>query len=547
MIQTGVVIDGKYIIEEDPNLEGGMGKIYFARHLFLGNKVVIKVVSPALLLRDPSIRERLKKEARLVAQLNHAAIVPVTDFGEYQSQPYMVMRYMGGGTLRDRLKNEEISLSQVATLINRIAMALDKAHAQQIIHRDIKPSNILFDEDGYAYLADFGIARLVDESNYFTVIGTRPYMAPEQFRGFPVDPTTDVYQLGVLLFQLLTKQFPYPAKNEYDLINQHLSAPIPRPSLINATLPICLDEVIERALAKEQRDRYAAAGEFAEALNRCLAQHQIGSNAVSELGTSVPTTKKLPTIVQGKPPLNFEWCSVPSGEFTMGGDTYSNEKPIHLVDIGSFWIARYVVTNAQYQLFVAGNGYSEKKWWTDEGVEWLQAQDKLLPRYWSDPIWNEAQQPVVGISWYEAIAFCNWASHLLEESIRLPSEAEWEKAARGKDGQIYPWGNEPPTGNVCNFNREIGRTTPIGQYSPQGDSPYRCAEMAGNVWEWTLSKYLPYPYADLNRNDKDGIEGRIVRGGSWHYGEYFMRSATRFSYYPGNSNNMLGFRCARDS
>ena len=546
MIQKGVVVDGKYLIEEDPNLEGGMGKIYFARHLFLANKVVIKVVSTALLLRDPSIHERLKKEARLVAQLNHVAIVPVIDFGEYENQPYMVMRYMGGGTLRDRLKSATLSVKQTVSLISRIAMALDKAHSQQIIHRDIKPSNILFDEDGYAYLADFGIARVVDESNSFTVVGTRPYMAPEQFRGLPVDGTTDVYQLGILLFQLLTNEFPYPAKNDYDLINQHLSAPIPRVSDRNPNLPISFDEVIEHALAKEQRDRYATAGELAEALNRCLIGPQEDSAELITRFTAIITEKKLPHIIQGKPPLTIDWCWVPSGEFTMGGDTYSNEKPIHRVTIESFWIARYAVTNTQYQLFIDGNGYTEKRWWTDEGWEWRQTIEEPLPRYWSDSMWNGAQQPVVGVSWYEAMAFCNWASHLLEESIRLPSEGEWEKAARGKNGRIYPWGNTLPTTQLVNFNREIEKTTPIGQYSPQGDSSYGCTDMAGNIWEWTLSKYLPYPYTELHRNIKEGIEARIVRGGSWYYGAYFMRSATRFSYYPGNSNTMLGFRCARD-
>ncbi len=227
----------------------------------------------------------------------------------------------------------------------------------------------------------------------------------------------------------------------------------------------------------------------------------------------------------------------------MGSDDYGNEKPIHEVQVDGFWLARFPVTNAQYKLFIEAGGYDKQQWWTTEGWQARQQNKWHEPRYWQDAKWNGAQQPVVGVSWYESMAFCAWAAEGTGEPIRLPTEAEWEKGARGTDGRTFPWGKADPDNKLCNFSRNVGQTTPVGQYSPQGDSPYGCADMAGNLWDWTADWYKPYPGND-KPNDAYSEKYRVVRGGSWIINRDDLRCAYRGRGTPGYGSGYVGFRCA---
>ena len=229
----------------------------------------------------------------------------------------------------------------------------------------------------------------------------------------------------------------------------------------------------------------------------------------------------------------------------MGSDDYGDEKPIHEVQVDGFWLARYPVTNTQYKLFIEAGGYDKQQWWTTEGWQARQQNKWHEPRYWQDAKWNGAQQPVVGVSWYESMAFCAWAAEGTGEPIRLPTEAEWEKGGRGTDGRTFPWGEAEPNEKLCNFNQNVGQTTPVRQFSPQGDSPYGSTDMAGNVWEWCLSKLTSYPYqAGDSRNNENGTDVRVVRGGSWRFIRYYLRCAGRYGSTPDNRFNYVGFRCA---
>jgi formylglycine-generating enzyme required for sulfatase activity len=255
----------------------------------------------------------------------------------------------------------------------------------------------------------------------------------------------------------------------------------------------------------------------------------------------------IPHFVKGAAPLAINWCWIPGGPFKMGSEQYNNEKPIHEVSVDGFWLAWYPVTNEQYGQFIKAGGYKENRWWTDTGREAREKQGWTEPRFWQDAKWNAAQQPVVGISWYEAMAFCAWAAEVTGERIRLPTEAEWEKAARGTDGRTFPWGQGEPDENLCNFKRNVGQTTPVGQYSPLGDSPYGVTDMAGNVWEWCRSQHRAYPYqASDGRNDENGTDDRVLRGGSWNYARDDMRCANRnrYWYFSDDRSNDVGFRCA---
>jgi formylglycine-generating enzyme required for sulfatase activity len=175
-------------------------------------------------------------------------------------------------------------------------------------------------------------------------------------------------------------------------------------------------------------------------------------------------------------------------------------------------IAKYPVTNAQFAAFIEAGGYSTERWWTAQGWEQRQKDKWTQPRYWTDAKWNGAEQPVVGVSWYEAVAFCLWLSDVTGEKIMLPTEDEWQYAAQGDDGRDYPWGKNWD-GSRCNNNvdgKGIGKTTPVRQYEGKGSSPFGVVDMAGNVWEWCLTDY-ENKTNDINSDATD----RVLRGGSW--------------------------------
>ena len=239
--------------------------------------------------------------------------------------------------------------------------------------------------------------------------------------------------------------------------------------------------------------------------------------------------KPAPDVLTITSPIHLELVRVPAGEFLMGSDpakdndAEDNEQPQHRVYVSEFYIGKYPVTNAQYAAFVKATPYMR------------------MPDYWDDngkiPLGYE-NHPVTVIFWDEAVAFCEWLSRETGKPFRLPTEAEWEKAARGTDGRLYPWGNQHPTAELCNFDNPNLDTTPVGRYSPQGDSPYGCADMAGNVEEWTRSLWgeewekptFKYPYDPRDgREDVDAPVGvlHVLRGGSFDSSRRSVRCACR--------------------
>jgi formylglycine-generating enzyme required for sulfatase activity len=224
---------------------------------------------------------------------------------------------------------------------------------------------------------------------------------------------------------------------------------------------------------------------------------------------------------------------VAPGPFLMGSDrardpyALDDELPQHQVWLPGYWIGRYPVTVAQFRTFVEASGYE------------LEHKDSLR---------GEDDHPVVSVTWYDVLAYGRWLSEKSGLPVRLPSEAEWEKAARGTDGRIYPWGDEVPDENRCNYGGKVGGTTPVGDYSPAGDSPYGCADMAGNVWEWTRSLWgekpdFQYPYdPEDGREDTQSTGLRVVRGGSWYFIRLSARCAARSRYDPRYRWYLSGFR-----
>ncbi len=203
----------------------------------------------------------------------------------------------------------------------------------------------------------------------------------------------------------------------------------------------------------------------------------------------------------------------------------------------SVYIARYPVTNAQYRRFLEDRGYDNRKWWSEAGWQWRQGKPSYKwqkldqPDYWEDAQWNQPACPVVGVTWYEAEAYCHWLTGYTGREYRLPTEAEWQQAAQGEDDRQYPWGDAWRDGLCNTAEAGIRRTRPVGQFSPGGDSPIGCADMSGNVWEWCLD-WL----------DEKEQMFRVLRGGAWYYGRDLARCAARNWDLPGNSDYYIGFR-----
>lgn len=261
---------GRYEIKSEI-ARGGMATVFHAYDPSFERDVALKVL-PQVFLHDPQFRTRFEREAKMIARLEHPAIVPVYDFGEEDGQPYIVMRYMSGGDLTERIESRALSLTETAKIINRIAQALDAAHARNIIHRDLKPGNVLFDQYGNGFLSDFGIARMAEEAGPTltgtSILGTPSYMSPEQVQGDKdLDGRSDIYALGVLVFQMLTGVMPYQGDTPAKVMMMHVLQPVPSILEYKPDLPTHCEALILKAMAKSPADRFATAGELSLALD----------------------------------------------------------------------------------------------------------------------------------------------------------------------------------------------------------------------------------------------------------------------------------------
>jgi serine/threonine-protein kinase len=266
---------GKYLLV-GRIARGGMSEVYRARDVTTQTEVAVKVMRAVVDSEDELSRlmRRFEQEARIVAGLRHAHILPLYDYGYERTHPYIVMKLVAGGTLADIVRGGPLPLQDVGGWLYQIASALDHAHAHGVVHRDLKPTNILLDGQGNAFLTDFGIAKLNTQTSSFTVtgnvLGTPTYMAPEQWRSEEPTPLTDVYGLGVLVYLMLTGQAPFEADTPHAMMYKHLNDPPPPMKNTIGNLPEAIQEVVKKALAKRPQQRYTKAGEFSNDYQRAL-------------------------------------------------------------------------------------------------------------------------------------------------------------------------------------------------------------------------------------------------------------------------------------
>ena len=293
---------GRYEIKSELG-RGGMATVYRGYDPLFEREVAVKVLPSELLHSDPQFKLRFEREAKIIASLEHPSIVPVYDVGEDNGQPYFVMRYMNGGSLSERIKAKVLTIDEAVKILAQLAPGMDEAHTKGIIHRDLKPSNILFDGKGVPYISDFGIAKLTQaQSGNVTgsaIIGTPAYMAPEQAQGTGVDGRTDIYAVGIILFEMLTGRQPYEADTPMAVAFKHITDPVPQILLSNPNLPEDVEPIIQTAMAKNKDDRFATAGDLVDSLRAVATGQKFSAEQLTVKGATPSGKGALPTIVKG--------------------------------------------------------------------------------------------------------------------------------------------------------------------------------------------------------------------------------------------------------
>ena len=538
--------DGYEVVR--PLGEGGFAVVFLVKDLNLKRKLAVKVLSPDL-ITSKTVLERFKREAETVAQLSHPHIVPLHFIGQKDDLLYLAMTCVEGGSLADRIKKEgKLPVLEAERILKEMASALEYAHKRGVVHRDIKPHNVLLEADtGRSLVTDFGIARTADSGSLTAtgmLVGTPAYLSPEQVAGEGGDHRADIYALGIVAYEMLTGEPPFTGPSATIVLMKRLAELPPPLAKLRPEAPPLLRDVIDGMLAVEPARRFQSAGEIVAMLGG--ATPVTGGHATMEIVLRGKHRKRRTLVLGGAgavvlvagivgatmllgpreeilvAPVDPGMVVIEGGQYTIGSDqgpVGSTARPAHRVDIAEFGIDIREVTVGDYAAFVDA-GKAPAPWSTEP--------DSLLP--------------VTGVTFTEAGQYCAWKH---PSSGRLPTEAEWEAAARGLGGRAFPWGEEPDTSATHTASDRSTSPSRVGTH-PRGRTPQGVHDLVGNVWEWTSSPMAPYPGGASIPSLSAGPY-YVIRGGAFNTADSIASPTYRGYVSPGAGRADLdktGFRCA---
>jgi len=539
-----------------------MSQVYKATDTVLGRTVAVKILTDDG-CRDEDTKKRFLVEARMSGNIVHDNIIRIHDYGELEGRPYIVMEFLTGEDLRGAIDNNRTGdLKKKLSIALQAAKALGYVHSKNIVHRDIKPENLHIDESGRVRLMDFGIAKAqnLNLTREGFAVGTPYYMAPEQVLGKPVTPAADVYSFGILLYELLTGIKPVVGDTVESLFYLILHQPLNLEPLQQIGTPPELVNLINVWTSKKPEDRPAGFDAVISGLELVLGQLD-GTRRPTPTPTPQPDGPKksmMPMIAAGAA-VAVAVIALAVIFFPKNGDDPSKkqdpakknevvEKPGPPPRIQDEYGEMILVPAGK---FVSGTGADTKTkdlpaFYMDKTEVSVSAWNKFAVAMGREVRDARGDYPITQVNFGDATEYCTWAKK------RLPSADEWEKAARGADGRVYPWGHEPDAARANvqgNPNIPKNQLQPVDAL-PEGATPLGILQMAGNVWELVRDARKPTPEI-VRAWAKHGATmdeaWTTMRGGGY---DFDIRGAVahEFQTVPERAaNKAIGFRCAKDA
>ena len=488
--------------------EGGMAAVYKAYQPAMERFVAIKVL-PRHMASSEEFIARFRREARMLAQLQHPHILPVFDYGEANNYPYIVMPFVSSGTLAELLHKQRLPLIQVRQILTQIGDALSYAHGHGMIHRDIKPSNVLIDELGNCLLTDFGLARMAEVSTNLTasgaVMGTPAYMSPEQGAGSNIDQRSDIYSLGIVLYEMVTGRVPYTAETPVAVVFKHIQDPLPSIRKFNPNLPEAVELVLLKALAKNAADRYQTAQDFVRALQMSIQDTSENQTAVPEYSASTKTTKTIVPVEEVQ--VRNKWL-LPSG-ILIG---------VAILAVGVFWASGGRNTQIPPTQPSADTQVLATSTLTAPTVTAIETQTT-----------TNTSIPSTEIAALDGIlAYLNDVQILYVDTFDNPPDSEWNiDAGTFEDGVMKIIGNENWFG--ASWNGTLGENQGVVvDFNYSIDS---LSEVYVENGAWETDQYKRFGvYIGSNQVDTNAYMGKEDHGGAKFSGSLTFEPGVNYSF-----------------